>query len=163
MLDLHGKNNPCYRHGLAGTRFYKIYDSIIDRCYRKTSKAYKDYGRRGITCEWNNFISFRDDMYESYIEHVKAYGEKNTTIERIDNNGNYSKNNCLWATRTIQANNRRSSKYLTINGQKMTVADWSKLAQINQTVINNRLRRGWKPELAVSNKKFLPHQIAKHI
>ena len=76
------------KHGYVGTRFYRIWQNIKTRCRNKNIIHYKDYGGRGITyCErWENFLNFKEDMYEPYLEHVKQYGEKDTTLDRIDVN-----------------------------------------------------------------------------
>mgnify|MGYP001605568036 FL=1 len=76
------------------------------RCNNPKNHKYPIYGARGIKCLWNKFEDFRDDMYESYLEHVKEFG-KNTSIDRIDVNGHYCKENCRWATAKEQSINVR--------------------------------------------------------
>ncbi len=111
----HTTSCGCYKiknqthHSMHKTRFYNIWRQMKSRCLSKCNDNYKDYGGRGITvCDrWLEFINFKEDMYESYLLHVKLYGEKDTSIDRENNNKGYSKDNCRWATCKVQANNKR--------------------------------------------------------
>lgn len=101
-----------YSHGLSRTKFYRRWASIKDRCYSIQNKNYHHYGGRGIeVCDrWLKFENFRDDMYESFLEHEKIHGGRQTSIDRIDNNGDYCKDNCRWVTHKEQSNNRRQTR-----------------------------------------------------
>ena len=105
------KNSYGLKHGMWKERFYKTWDGMKQRCSNNNRKKYKNYGGRGIkVCkEWLKFENFRDDMHQSYLIHVNEFGEKQTTIDRINNNGNYCKKNCKWSTYKEQNNNNRGN------------------------------------------------------
>lgn len=114
-------------HGMRHTRFYMIYRNMLSRCYNKHVKKYDIYGARGIKCDWPSFEKFFKDMYPSYGEHVKSFGEKNTSIDRIDPNGNYNKENCKWSTWKEQATNRRNTIYVQHDGKRMSLVEAAEL------------------------------------
>jgi len=146
-------------HSLSKTRFYHIWCGIKERCLNKNKKAYKNYGERGIKiCDgWLNFINFRDDMYESYLEHIKNFGTKHTTIDRKDNEGNYEKNNCKWSTRTEQAINKRNNIFLTHNDITLTLTEWARKLNLNKNTLRSRLlESNWSTEKALTTPTIKP-------
>lgn len=96
---------------------YSRFRDIKKRCNNKNCKSYRNYGARGIRCLWKSFGDFRDDMYESYLKHVQEFGD-DTYIERIDNDGSYSRENCRWATMSEQNHNRRPFRSHYLDGRR---------------------------------------------
>jgi hypothetical protein len=89
--------------------FYRKWCNMHDRLNRKKGKDYKNYSKRGIKCLWKTYEHFKEDMFPSYLVHLEKFGKEETTLDRIDNNGNYYKQNCKWSTRKEQALNRTTS------------------------------------------------------
>jgi len=114
------------KHNMSKTRFYNIWYAIKSRTCNKNSISYKNYGGRNIKCEWKNFEEFKNDMYESYTKHSKKYGDRKTSIDRIDNSGNYSKKNCQWVTMSEQASNKRCNNLITYKGITKPLMYWVK-------------------------------------
>jgi hypothetical protein len=113
------------KHGMSRTRFYNIWSLMIRRCTDPNFSRYEVYGGRGVkvTQHWRDFINFRDDLLESYENHVKMFGEKETTLDRIDVNGDYEPKNVRFATQNEQAQNRR---ILRSNKSGVTGVCWNK-------------------------------------
>lgn len=109
IKNLEGVSEKNRTHGMSGTRFYEIWKKMKHRCYNKNNKNYHNYGGRGIkVCnDWHTFENFMNDMYDSYVEFNMLNGENTATIERIDVNGDYCKENCTWLTILDQQKNRR--------------------------------------------------------
>jgi hypothetical protein len=157
----------CYRkeikttHGHTAdhivTPTYRSWLNMNNRCNNPRNSRFGDYGGRGIViCErWMKFENFFADMGEQ---------PKGLQIERIDNDGNYEPSNCKWATRLEQANNRRSNKMLTLNGESKLLKLWTKDLGLGQHTIRDRIRRGLSMERVLTSagrKPRLPGQTPR--
>ena len=128
-----------FKHGLKDTPTYRVWTGMHGRCFNKQNHAYKDYGGRGITvCEhWkHSFLNFLADMGEK---------PKGKSIDRIDNNGNYSPENCRWATPKEQSKNRRTNRVVEYNGNKILLIDLAERSGLGYSTLWNRIVNSNKP------------------
>lgn len=132
--------------GSYSHQIYLIWHSMITRCFSPNSKNYARYGGRGITvCErWLTFANFFEDMSEA----PRGY-----SLDRINNDGSYCKENCRWASRAEQNRNRSNNVWLTINGVSKVSADWARELGLNPAAMNNRIKSGWSIERAITEQK----------
>lgn len=137
------------RRGANRSRTYKIWQHILRRCLTKSTPAYKTYGGRGITVcrRWLSFHNFLDDMGEC----KPAY-----SIDRIDGTKGYSKENCRWATRTQQAINRRTTRFVTYDGETRCLKEWATILNLNYSTVLMRLKRGWSVEKTFRDRSHIP-------
>lgn len=123
---------------------YNAWWNMLERCNKPTNANFKNYGGRGITvcAEWlHDFDQFVTDVGPRPPNH---------TLERIDNEKGYSKENCKWATPAEQVRNRRTATMLTVNGVTMNQIDWANKMGISYQLIRTRIaRHGWSVEDAV--------------
>jgi hypothetical protein len=120
----------------SGSRFHNCHSSMMARCYNKKSKHYPHYGGRGIeVCEkWRTFQGFMEDMLPSYKDGL--------TLERVDVNGNYCKENCCWITKAQQAWNKTNTIYVTDkDGSKLNMLDVSKKYGLSLAFLKGRYSR----------------------
>ena len=137
---------PTKTHGESGTKIHNLWCSILLRINNKNQVGYKNYGGRGIiVCDrWKTYENFRDDMKESYYEHLEKFGSRNTTIERIDVNGNYCPENCKWATMKEQNLNVRSNVIIEYNGEKQPISYFADKYNIKYGTLYSRIvTRKW--------------------
>lgn len=145
-LQREATSKACIRHGHSRvnkkSETYAIWEGIRKRC---RDKSHPRYGQRGIAlCErWLVFENFLADMGERpSAEH---------SIERIDNDGGYSPDNCKWATAKDQANNRHTNRVLEWNGEVKTLAEWCTFTGMKEGTIRGRIDKlGWSVEKALS-------------
>jgi len=135
-------------HGMRETLEYSTWILMKNRCNNPNSDKYYLYGGRGIkVCsEWNNsFENFYADM-----------GDRPTnvhSIDRKDNNGNYTPENCRWATQQEQCRNKRNNRLITYAGKSLCVAEWAELIGMPPSTIYSRLYRGWNEERVITTPK----------
>lgn len=130
-------------HGYRGTPTYASWINMRRRCYDSSRKDYPRYGGRGIqVCtEWqNSFLAFLCDMGE------RPHG---MTIDRINSNGDYHKENCRWITPKGQSRNTCINRDLTYKGKTKCLAEWADQYGLLQVTLTKRLNEGWPIEKAL--------------
>lgn len=132
-------------HGLSAHPLFRKHQEILRRCYNKNCQAYRLYGGRGIKmCKrWIDPMTFFKDLIDAYNIHVKKFGERNTTIERINNDGDYKPSNIIFATYRQQSRNKRNNKFIKWKNKKLTLVDWAEETGIERRTIHRRLKLGW--------------------
>lgn len=132
------------KHGMSGTRLWRIWNNMHSRCEQKNSSQFYRYGDRGISVckEWSEFKPFMEWALSS------GYKE-NLTIDRIDFDGNYCPENCRWVTKAEQNRNKSSNHFITIDGETKILADWARESGLDSKLIGRRLKEGWDAKRAV--------------
>jgi hypothetical protein len=123
------------------TPTYFSWKDMRRRCLKNNFSQWKDYGGREIRiCDrWvNDYDAFVEDM---------GLRQPGMTLERVDNDKGYSKDNCCWATRTVQNRNNRRNRYLEYQGQRKLLTDWAADLGIAVSTLHERLTKGYTPEL----------------
>ena len=138
-------------HGGKKDRLYHVLNGMKHRCYNKNDPAYDHYGGRGIkVCDdWrNDYAAFRDwAMQNGYQPDAKKY---ECTIDRIDNNGDYSPENCRWVNQKAQCRNTRANHFIEYNGEKRTIVEWAEIYNIRKDTLRRRIFvYGWDVERAL--------------
>jgi hypothetical protein len=131
-------------HGKRKTSTYNVWVSMIQRCHNPKNAAYGRYGAAGIlVCDrWRfSFESFLADMGER---------PQALSLDRVDNSGGYSKENCRWATAAQQSRNSRTAKMVSIEGKTQCLIDWLREISLTKSSYLSRLRRGWTQERALT-------------
>lgn len=145
-------------HNKTSIPEYEVWRGMRQRCTNSKTRSFKSYGGRGIKVDpsWNCFDQFYRDMGNR--------PSSKYSLERIDNNKNYSKQNCRWATHKDQARNKRNTTFIKINDIIMTKTDWCDWIGINGCTVNTRQIRGMPLNLAIftpinkkPNLKYLQH------
>ena len=151
----HGHSGRVSNNGKV-TRTYKSWTHMRDRCLNSNCKAYSNYGGRGITIcdEWIKYENFLQDMGEVPEGH---------SLDRIDVNGNYCKENCRWADDITQSRNRRCVEKYEYNDFIGTITEHAEKYNLNANLVRRRMNKyGWGIEKAITtplNEKYVPKKF----
>lgn len=145
--------NMNYRHGMSKKRLHNTWCSMLQRCNNEADQSYIHYGGRGIkVCDrWYIFENFMNDMLEGYKDTL--------TLDRVDNEKGYSKDNCRWADMITQGNNKRTNKKYIVDGIEDTMANHARKYKISTSLVHARINRlKWSIEKSFKT----PIRIKKH-
>lgn len=132
-------------HGKTNTSEFKIWGSILTRVKNPKYHSFELYGGRGIGIseEWSN-------SFEAFLRDMGPRPSPKHSVERIDVNGNYCKENCRWATQREQCRNKRTNHLVTYKGETLPLVVWTERLGFRKTTLRNRLVSGWSIEMAMT-------------
>lgn len=137
--ELMGKKSTTHGDTVGGVakKEFKAWSAIVNRCTKPRDSAYHHYGGRGITVcdEWRG-------CYSKFLADMGRAPTPKHSVERIDNDKGYYKENCKWATHKEQCRNRRSNRYFTHDDRTKIIGDWAKELRINRGIIGWHLKQG---------------------
>jgi len=135
-------------HAMSRHPAYAVWRSMLARCNRPGHPAFKNYGGRGISvCDaWMRFETFWGDMRDDYVPGL--------TLDRIDNNAGYSRENCRWASWTTQCRNKRGNVLIPTPLGRMTVAEASERFGVRRTTIFYRIQNDWPADKLLVEPAF---------
>jgi len=150
--DLAERNRQRATHRMTKSKTWRAWSSMKERCLNESHPYYHRYGGRGITIDpgWMSFEQFLSDMGQA---------PEGLTLERVDNNRGYSRQNCRWATFRDQNNNRANNVNVTFMNRTMTVAQWSREVGLERKTLQYRIRAGWNPERALTTPSMCPRKV----
>lgn len=131
----------------SNTPTYRIWAGMVQRCTNPEQPAFKHYGGRGVQIDpsWMDYARFLQDMGER---------PAGLTLERRDVNGDYTLSNCVWASQRQQARNKRSNKFIEIDGSRHLLVDAASQLGISHSAISSRITRGWTLEAAMTTPRM---------
>lgn len=138
-------------HGMSHLPEHRVWSRMIQRCHNPSDGSFRDYGGRGISvCD-----RWRDDFSNFYSD-MGPRPSAAHSIERIENDGPYSQQNCKWATRREQSRNRRNIRKITFSGRSLCLSDWAIALGVTRSAIYSYIKRGEPPEAAIEklHKRF---------
>lgn len=128
-------------------RLYRIWKNIRARCYCFGCKDYRNYGARGIKVSWE-----WEDPDQFIVWDMSSGYERGLQLDRKDNNGPYSSENCRWVNSRINSRNRRNNRYIEALGMIKLLVEWQEFSGIGINTISRRIDvYGWSPDRAVTD------------
>ena len=150
------------KHWMEWSQPYRKFMAAKARCNNPKNDSYYRYGGRWIKMLRKDFQEFRDDMWDSYYEHISRFWEKNTTLDRIDYNWNYCKDNCRWATWQEQYENMSINHNVVYKWKCYpTIAKMCRALGVRYQLVRDRIRYWWSIEDAVDLPLWVKRDVKK--
>lgn len=139
---------------MCKSREYWVWANLNQRCRDQKQKSYKNYGGRGISvCErWKT-------SFEAFFADMGPRPSALHSIERKNNEGPYSPENCVWAIKITQQRNTRTNVFISYRGVTKCIAEWAPIVGLKQTTLAARLRHGWSTEKAMTEPLRVRNRI----
>jgi|SRR3990167_4621239 len=139
-------------HGRSNTFLYTKWELMQRRLRTKHLKKNRCY--KNISCEWPSFESFYKDMNRKFLNHVKKFGVKDTSLDRIDNTKNYSKENCRWVTLREQGQNTSKVIWVKYKNKKYNLAELCEITGLKYRTLLGRVTHNWSIEKIINTKAY---------